>query len=139
MAGIGHVVRRWLRLVGLASLPIVATLTIWSAPLVAAVYERGSFTAADTAVVAEVQAFLALQIPFYIAGMVLVRLVTALGSTRALTWISLVNTLLNVGLNLVLIRYMGLPGIALATSLMYLASFTMLLLHVRRRHAVRFL
>jgi putative peptidoglycan lipid II flippase len=139
MAGIGHVVRRWLRLVGLASLPIVATLTIWSAPLVAAVYERGSFTAADTAVVAEVQALLALQIPFYIAGMVLVRLVTALGSTRALTWISLVNTLLNVGLNLVLIRYMGLPGIALATSLMYLASFTMLLLHVRRRHAVRFL
>ncbi|MGE3889153.1 MAG: murein biosynthesis integral membrane protein MurJ [Vicinamibacterales bacterium] len=137
MGGLRHVVRRWLLIVGLASLPVVAVLTVWSAPIVALVYQRGSFTGADTALVADVQAFLALQIPFYVAGIVLVRLVTALGSTRALTWISLVNTLLNAVLNLVLIRYMGLPGIALATSLMYLASFTMLLLHVRRRHAVR--
>jgi hypothetical protein len=78
----------------------------------------GSFTVADTTLVADVQALLALQTPFYVAGIILVRLVTALGSTRDLTWISLVNTLLNVVLNLVLIRYMGLPGIALATSLM---------------------
>lgn len=139
LAGLGHVVRRWLGLVGVASVPVVVALTVWSAPIVALVYQRGSFTAADTALVADVQALLALQIPFYVAGMILVRLVTALGSTRALTWISLVNTLLNAVLNVVLIRYMGLPGIALATSLMYLASFTMLLLHVRRRHAVRLL
>jgi len=137
MDGLAHVARRWLRLVALASLPVVAALTAWSAPVVALVYERGSFTATDTALVSDVQALLALQIPFYVAGIVLVRLVTALGSTRALTWISLVNTLLNAALNVVLIRYMGLPGIALATSLMYLASFTMLLVHVRRRHAVR--
>jgi putative peptidoglycan lipid II flippase len=137
LQGLAHVVRRWVWLIAAASVPIVAALTVWSATIVRVVYERGSFTAADTEVVATVQALLALQVPFYVAGIVLVRLVAALGATTVLTWISLSNTLLNAVLNLVLIRYMGVAGIALATSVMYLASFTMLILYVTRRHTAR--
>lgn len=139
MAGLAHTVRLWVRLTWLASLPVVAVLAGLATPIVRLVYQRGSFSAADTAAVASVQAGLALQIPFYIAGILLVRLIAALEAAPALTWISLVNTLLNVVLNLILIRYLGLPGIALATSVMYAASFTMLVAYVTRRHQLHVL
>lgn len=139
MAALSHTARLWVRATFLASLPVVAVLAGLATPVVRAIYERGSFSPADTSAVAAVQAGLALQIPFYIAGIVLVRLVAALEAAQALTWISLVNTLLNAALNLILIRYLGLPGIALATSVMYAASFTMLAVYVTRRHGLRVL
>lgn len=135
--GLRQVVRRWIGLTVAASLPVVVVLAVWSELIVRTVYERGSFTPLDTAAVAPVQALLALQIPFYVSGIVLVRLASALGAAGVLIWISLGNTILNAVLNLVLIRYMGLAGIALATSVMYAASFGMLWLLLARKHSVR--
>ena len=102
-------------------------------PIIEAGFERGAFSAEDTALVARVQMLLSLQVPFHIAGIVLVRLVSALQANHALAWIALANFLIKVPLAVVLMRFLGVPGIALATSLMHLAAFAMLWWYVARR------
>jgi putative peptidoglycan lipid II flippase len=90
--------------------------------LIRVVFQRGAFTAADTRVVGHVQAFLSLQIPFYILGQLGVRLVSALKKNSVLMVVAGVNLTVNVILNLILMRYAGVAGIALSTSLVYLVS-----------------
>ncbi|PYL01452.1 MAG: virulence factor MviN [Verrucomicrobia bacterium] len=64
----------------------------------------------------------ALQIPFYVAGILGVRLLNALGKGRSIMLICAANMLVNVFGNLILMRWMGVAGIALSTSLVYLLS-----------------
>ena len=70
-----------------------------------------------------VTACFALQIPFYVAGILGVRLLNALGMSRSIMLICAANLLVNVLGNLLLMRWMGVAGIALSTSLVYLVSF----------------
>jgi len=132
---LAHVVKRWLGLVAATTIPVVLIMVVFAAPIIEAGFERGAFSAEDTALVARVQMLLSLQLPFHIAGIVLVRLVSALQANHALAWISLANVLIKVPLALVLMRLFGLPGIALATSVMHAASFGMLWWYVARRWA----
>jgi putative peptidoglycan lipid II flippase len=128
-----NVVRQWLRLSWIVSVPVVIVLAVFSEKIVQFVFQRGAFSADDTQLVSDVQFFLALQIPFYVAGMILVRLVSALKANQALAWISVSNTVINVVLNLLFMRIWGLSGIALATSCMYAGSFFLLWWYVSRR------
>jgi putative peptidoglycan lipid II flippase len=101
-----------------------ALILYWlSEPIVATVFQRGSFTAEDTTIVSSVQAFFAFQIPFYVAGMVIVRLISALRANHILMWGAIINLAVNIGLNIVFINFMGLKGIALSTSFVYLVAF----------------
>ena len=95
---------------------------LFSEPMVRVVFERGSFNASDTRVVSVVTACFALQIPFYVAGILGVRLLNALGKGRSIMLICAANMLVNVFGNLILMRWMGVAGIALSTSLVYLLS-----------------
>ena len=128
-----HVVRYWLRLSWVVSMPVVVTLIVFSDKIIQLVFQRGAFSASDTRLVSDVQILLSLQIPFYVAGMILVRLVSAMKANQALAWISVSNTVLNVVLNLLFMRIWGLPGIALATSCMYAGSFLLLWWYASRR------
>jgi putative peptidoglycan lipid II flippase len=108
--------------IALVTVPITLGLVVFSQPLIRIVFQRGAFTAADTTVVGHVQAFLSLQIPFYILGQLGVRLISALKRNSVLMVIAGVNLTLNVIFNLILMRYAGVAGIALSTSLVYLVS-----------------
>jgi len=107
---------------------IPAALIIFgiSKPIIEIVFERGSFTSQDTSVVGSVQAMFAFQIPFYVASIVVVRLISSMRANHILMWGAALNLLVNVILNLVFIHYIGLKGIALSTSCVYLASFVFL-------------
>jgi putative peptidoglycan lipid II flippase len=94
--------------------------------MVRAIFQRGSFTTMDTAVVSAVQALYSLQIPFYIAGIVVVRLISSLRANHILMWGAVINLFANIGFNILFIYYLGLKGIALSTSCVYLLSFIFL-------------
>lgn len=132
---LAHVVKRWLGLVAAATVPVVLLMIVFAEPIVRVGLERGAFSADDTRQVAQLQTLLALQIPFHVAGIVLVRLVAALNATHVLAWISLSNVTLKVLLNIVLIRQFGLAGIALSTSLMFVTAFSLLWWYVSRRRS----
>jgi putative peptidoglycan lipid II flippase len=96
------------------------------------VFQRGSFTAADTAVVSSVQALFAFQIPFYIASTVIVRLISSLRANHILMLGAILNLVSNIALNIIFIHYLGLKGISLSTSFVYMISFVFLLYFARK-------
>lgn len=124
---------------GLA-LPVVAALCLASEPLVRAVFERGQFTVSDTLAVAPIQSLYALQIPFHLVGIVGVRALNAMRQNRLVMLVVVWNVACNVVGDYLLMGWLGLRGIALATSCMYATSCVLILvfaeLEVRRRTQV---
>ena len=110
------------RLVLLTSVPLAFALYMLSEPLVRVLFERGAFTATDTALVGKVQALFVLQIPFYLIGTQLVRTLSALQMNHILFSGTIISVLANVALNLLFMRWLGVAGIALSTSAVYLLS-----------------
>jgi putative peptidoglycan lipid II flippase len=122
-----HVVR-----VAAVSIVAAAGVALLSRPLVRFLFEHGSFTAADTERVASIQALYALQIPGWLVGIVAARYLNALGRDRWMFAVSALNFVLNAVGDWVLLRWIGLPGIALSTSIFYTVAAVVLLVLCRR-------
>jgi len=133
VAGIRATLRSYTRLIVLAGMPLVVLLVALSPWLIHLLFERGAFTAEDTRTVALVQALYALQIPFITWGILAVRLISSLQANNALLWGSIISLALNCVLNLVLSRWLGVAGIALSTSIVYMASCVFFAFVIRRQ------
>jgi putative peptidoglycan lipid II flippase len=123
----------YLRLIFLVSVPSTAVLLLGSTAVVRLLFERGAFTPEDTVLVGRVLGMYAFQIPFYIGGILLMRLLSALGRNEVLLWLSLLNFLNNIALNLLLMRVFQVAGLALSTSLVITIWFACCWVTVRRR------
>ena len=109
--------RHWVGITALVSVPIAIALIAGAPFLVRLTLQHGVFTAHDTAAVAPVMAMYALQIPFFAVSRVYYRFVLAMRRTDLILYCGIINLVLDIVLNIVLMRWMGLAGIALATSL----------------------
>ena len=121
---------RYLKLIFLTTIPLTVLLIIFSEPLVRLLLQRGAFTESDTKIVADVQALGALQIPFMLGGILIVRLLSALKANHIIMWIASANMIVNVLGDFLLMRVYGVAGISLATSIVYFVSFSLLLVSV---------
>ncbi len=129
--GIRATVKTYARLIVLITVPITLALVYFSKPIVAVLFERGAFTAGDAHLVGRVQAFYLLQAPFYFLGIMGVRLLSALKMNHILMGISAINLFTNIVANYVFMRYLGLPGISLSTSVVYFMSVILVYLSLR--------
>jgi putative peptidoglycan lipid II flippase len=120
--GLDGTVRRFIRLIFLTSLPVTAGIIIFSKPIVGLLFYRGAFTAADVDIVSRIQIFYALQIPGYLANIVIVRLISSVQLNQLILIGTAINLVLNIILNVAFMRWLGVPGIALSTSIVYLCS-----------------
>jgi putative peptidoglycan lipid II flippase len=109
--------RTWMLRTALISTPIAITLVAGAHPLVRLTLQHGAFGPRDTRAVAPVLAMYAIQIPFFAVSRVFYRFIVAIRRTDLIFYCGAVNLLLDVALNLVLMRSMGVAGIALSTSL----------------------
>jgi putative peptidoglycan lipid II flippase len=134
-AALRQLADRFMKWVMLASIPLVALLALTAGPLVALVFQRGQFSAEDSAVVAGVHAAFALQIPFYVMNVLLLRVVAALRANHLIFQGAAINLAVKVVANLVLMQIWGVVGIALATTLVYIASFGFLYWRLRAMSA----
>ncbi len=124
---------RWALAAGAAGALIAALVALLADPLVALVFERGRFGAADRAQVAELLRYGMLQLPIYAAGTVIV---TALASARggaALAIAAVAGLAVKLLLSAVLVKLMGVAGLLVATALMYIVTSTIAWLGLRRR------
>jgi len=121
-----HTVITYARLVVCATIPLTFLTVYYSEPLVHALFQRGAFTAEDAQRVAWVQSLYLLQIPPYTLGILAVRLISSLQANHILMWSSASNLMVSLLLNYVLMQWLSVAGIALATSLMYLFSMIFL-------------
>ena len=122
-AGCRHTVYTWVRLTALVSIPISILFIAGARPLVRIAYQHGRFGPHDTAIVAAVLAMYAFQIPFYVTSRVYYRLIVAMRRTDLVLYCGLLNLGLDIMLNLVLMHWFGVAGIALATSLWTVSTF----------------
>lgn len=132
-SGLRHTLLTYTRLALVAGVAAVVLIVTFSQPIVRLLFERGQFLASDTHAVARVQALYAVQIPFYILGILGVQLLHAISANRVLMWVSIGNFFTNVIGNYVFMRVWGVPGIAFATSMVYFLSMVALLTAVWRR------
>lgn len=114
-----RVAAHWSRI--MAGLGAAATVVgWWLAPLVVGLlFERGAFTARDTAVVAEVLRHGLVQLPFYFAAIVFVSLLASQGRHRTIAAAAAIGLLVKIGAMALLTPLLGVNGIVLASSIMY--------------------
>lgn len=103
---------------------LIAAVAAWLAPFgVSLLYERGAFSAADTARVSSVLRWGLLQLPFYFGVLVLVQLLASQNRYKLMALIAVLNFAVKAIMNTYLAPKMGVHGIMLATSCMYASSF----------------
>lgn len=120
---------RWLLIIAIPGTMVVIGASEW---IVETLFQRGAFTAEDTALVTLVQQMYLIQLPFVMLGMLGVRLLVAMSKNYLLTIMAVVNLVVSVAGNFILMKWLGVSGIALATSLMYIVSSTMIWIFVHQ-------
>jgi peptidoglycan biosynthesis protein MviN/MurJ (putative lipid II flippase) len=106
---------------GVACVVAVALVAL-ADPLVRTLLQGGELTAGDADVIVDVLRLYALQVPFYVFGVIGARLLNALERNSWLVVMGLANLVVNVGLNLLLMSRYGVRGIAAGTSAVYALS-----------------
>ena len=101
----------------LLALPAAIALAVIPLSLVSVLFERGAFDATDSQMTANVLMAYALGLPAYIAIKVFSTAHWARGDTKTPVRISIISTLINIVMSVILIQYIGVVGIALATGL----------------------
>ena len=108
-------------------------LIIFSETLIGFALERGMFSGGDTVLVGRIQAVYALQIPFYVCGIMFVRLISSLKTNQVLVIGSFANLVVNIVLNHVFMQIWGVTGIALSTVCVYLFSCVYIMIMAYRK------
>ena len=128
-----HLLSYYTRLIFYTTPLLAALLVLFSQPLVSMFLERGMFDSADSALVSRIQVAYAIRIPFYICGVMFVRLISALVRNRVLVIGSGISLVSNVILNLIFMKLWGVVGIALSTSAVSILSLGYLMMFAYRR------
>lgn len=114
--------RRWLYIMVVVSLPLTILLIASSPLLIRLTLQHGAFMHRDTIAVAGVLAVYAIQIPFFAISRIHYRFVLALGRGDLILICGTFNLGLNILLDLTFMRWMGVAGLALATSAWVIAT-----------------
>jgi len=118
--GVRHTLKTYTWLILLVTVPATAAGIYLSRPMVGMLFQRGHFTVEDTLAVSWVQQMYFLQIPFNSLSLLYVRMISSLKGNGIVMWGALLGFCMNVLLNFALMRVMGVAGLALSTSLVYL-------------------
>ncbi|MEB3250516.1 MAG: murein biosynthesis integral membrane protein MurJ [Cyanobacteriota bacterium] len=108
-------IRQSLLFTALTMLPLGTMFIVLASPVVRLIYERGAFGGEASQLVTSLLVVYGLGMFVYLARDVLVRVFYALGDGQTPFRISLVNIGLNALLDFWLIRWLGAPGLVLAT------------------------
>ena len=124
-----------LSLMLMLNIPATVGLIALASPIVRVIFERGAFTPADTAATAAALQFYAVGLIGYSIVRIASPVFYALGQSRTPVTVSVATVLLNVLLNVALVRVMGYRGLALGTSIAALFNAALLMFLLRRRLA----
>jgi len=121
-----------INLMMLLNVPAMVGLIVLARPIVAVIFERGRFAAADTAATAAALQFYAIGLVGYSVVRIVSPTFYALQRSRIPVIVSASSVAVNIGLNLVLVRVMGYRGLALGTSISAIVNASAQLWLLRR-------
>ena len=111
-----------LKWVFFSALAISLIAIFFSNDIVRVLFERKAFTSDDTYIVANIQKIGLIYIPFYLCTLINVRFLTAVNKNKFMAWTSFWNLLVNLLLNVIFMKYFGVYGLALSTTVTYMIS-----------------
>ncbi len=132
-AEVDHAQNRSIEFAAALTLPAAIALIVIPYPIIAVLFERGAFTAIDTAATAPALAAYAVGLPAFVAVRVLQPAYFAREDTRTPLWTGAISMVVNVVAALVLFYRFGHVGIAAATSLAAWVNTLILYFVLRRR------
>lgn len=133
IAGMRRTISTALRLMLMLNVPAMAGLMALASPIVALLFQHGRFTASDTAATAAALEYYAIGLIGYSAVKLAVPSFYVLHDSRTPVIVSGVTIVLNIALNLALVRLLGYRGLALGTAIASLFNAGMLLWLLGRR------
>jgi putative peptidoglycan lipid II flippase len=102
---------------------IIAIIGIFMSDyIIQLIFERGEFTHYDTLKVSLIQKITLIYVPFYLSTLIIVKFLTSINKNKFMAWISFFNIFINVILNIILVKYYDVYGLALSTSLVLIIS-----------------
>lgn len=114
------------------NLPATIGLIVLARPIIAVIFEHGEFTPSDTLATAAALQFYAIGLVGYSIVRIISPTFYAIGRSRVPVMVSASSVVVNVVLNVTLVRYMGYLGLALGTSITAIINATVQLLLLRR-------
>lgn len=133
-----HLFNRALEVCLLLALPAGVAMLIAAEPLIQTLFQYGNFDAEDAHVTAFVLMGYALGVPAYVSSKVFSTTYYAQHDTVTPVRVAVICALTNIGLALILIRFMGVGGIAFSTGLCGWMQFAMLLHGLEKNKKVTF-
>ena len=124
---------RWTPIAIAVGALIAIGLGTFAEPIVRVLFERGAFTADDTAAVAALLKTGLWQLPPYFGGIVLLQLVMSLKRYELMLWPSLIMAVIKVAGSLLLIPYVHLDALMLSSTASYAAMLALYAVVVARR------
>jgi putative peptidoglycan lipid II flippase len=131
--GVKRTYRIYSLLILFATGMVTIFVILFSETLIRAIFQRGAFTAEDTKIVSYVQNLGILELPFFALSILTVRLLSALKGNAVLAQAAVINGVVNISMNYFLSPILGVAGIALSTTCVYVVSFTFLYFSLQRR------
>jgi len=132
-AGMRDTISSGLRMMLMLNVPATVGLMVLATPIIALIYEHGAFTPAHTAATAAALAFYAPGLVGYSAVKIAVPSFYSLHDSRTPVIVSGITVLLNVVLNVTLVRMLGFTGLALGTAASAIFNAATLLWLLRSR------
>ena len=106
----------------LVGLLITTFIFIFSKDIIALLFERNEFDSEDTLIVATIQQIILVYVPFYLCGNLLGKFLTSINKNSFMAWVSLYNLVANIVFNIIFVKYYGVFGLAISTSLVITVS-----------------
>ena len=114
------ILKKWIIWIFLGGMIVTLGWEIFAEDIIKILYQRGAFTSENTTLVTEVQRYYIIQIPFYLCGIIGMRAINALNENKKLLVISMGCLLLNIGTGYICMKILGLGGIALSKSIVFI-------------------
>ena len=124
-----------IRMSGFIFIPLTVMLIVLAKPIIQLLFQRGAFTSQATELTAIILICYSFQLFFYTVGIIFGRVFLALQDMGSLLKVTVACVIMNIILNLVLMKIVSPPaaGIALSTSGVYFIAMFLLFLCLRKK------
>jgi len=133
-----QLIGRTTNILTLILLPISVIMLGFSEPIIKIIFERGEFTPNDTLITGKVLYFYTFGIVAFSLKDYFVRVSYAYKNTKLPLYITIIGSLMNIILSIILKHYMGVYGIALSLSLSEIISLIIFIIFIIKYRYIKF-
>ena len=123
---IGALIERGINLIALIAVPFSIGAMVYAVPVISLIYEHGAFTTDNTNATASAFFCYAIGLSFLAINQLITKAFYSFHDTKTAVYCSITSVIINIILNLILIRFLAHVGLALATSIAQMINAVLL-------------